>query len=747
MPRLLVSIFMEPVHHGRSHNNNFKVTASILSALIAVLICAIYSICRIGFPHYGVMPLVKTVSLAFFLLFFPHTFWLFGRRTQRLWLFTEAAMSLWGIMAISLAGLGTAYLGLEIGPIFYSLGFVLLGAVLTKWLISQPSGLLPGSFLRGFLVAFTIAAASFFLVFQDPLINELIITGLAHRDTLNHASVISMIETYGIPSTGLDGIPYHPYHNGADWILAQVSSLTHIPVLQAVTMAYLVLFVPTFINTMLFFVADRKSRFTEDAGSGVSKPGWFFWVVLLAIFVGLMPGDSGIVASVSYIPGLCLVFIFLSLCILLADDVKSGTDKMSLSDRVLVVLVFPLLLAGIGFTKVSLLWLLAAAYGYLFLRLGLYRNRTFVISFALTIVSSIFTLKLAVYPADAAVKMAPLYMLNWYPHWWPFYLVTEFAWSWLFIILALYHRRVTSFGALRDAVRKRSVLDVETLVVICLAGAGPALMLGISDASGGYFVDFQRWFSGALLLANLDAFRNDFVARDEFSAQGELGNRRLGLRHVLVVCVAAIFLAAALHSFLVTAARTFLAGQIRTRMALRTDSATALAFTRTLSASSVGEIGKRLGPAFKALFASVDDSAWSAANLKNRKTLDALQDLSKLPLSQKEETLLYIPRSNRLFWDLPASVCLARPFVAPAVTGIAMIDGLPGPDCAAGGGRYGYEVYKGSGKPESRGDETEANLCRRARGQGFSRIIFFQSDSGEHLSVRATDCGAIGGKK
>lgn len=738
---------MESVCQIRSVGDNFKVAASLLCALVVVLIGAIYYICRIGFPHYGLMPLIKAVLLAFFLLFLPHSFRLLGRPRPKVWLFTESAMSLWGIILVCLAGLGSGYLGLDVGPVFYFCGFFLCVAALIKWLTWLPSRKCLRSVPGAFLVALSMAVGSFFLVFQDPLIEELIITGLAHRDTLNHASVTSMIKTYGIPSTGLDGIPYHPYHNGSDWILAQVSSLTQIPVLQAVTMAYLVLFVPFLLNTILFFVADVKSHLNEEGEPKASMAGSVFWMVLLVMFVGFMPGRTGAIASQSNVPGLCLVFIFLSLCTFLVDYVKSGVREFSFPDNLLIVVVFPLLMAGIGFTKVSLLWLMVWAYMYVFFRLRLYSSGAFSISFALTIISCLFTLKFVLYPGDAAVNFAPLYIMKWYPYWWPFYLVTEFIWSWLFIVLALYHKHATSFTSLRDAILRKQAIDVEIVAVICVAGLGPAVLLGISDASGGYFVDFQRWFSCALLLANLDAFQKDLDSWVRPAAAGKVHKGSSRLRKILFASVATILLTAAAHSFLLTAARTFFAGQIRTRMALRTDSATALAFTQSLGTLSGGRISQSLGPAFKELFASVDPQTWSPTNLRNRKTLEALQPLSKLPLHEKRESLLYIPRSNRLFWDMPASVCMALPFVAPSVTEIAMIDGLPGPDCPAGGGRYGYEVYKMRKKPETSGAASETSICRQSLKEGFPRIIVFQSDPEKNLYVKRVSCGSFDGNE
>jgi hypothetical protein len=95
-----------------------------------------------------------------------------------------------------------------------------------------------------------------------------------------------------------------------------------------------------------------------------------------------------------------------------------------------------------------------------------------------------------------------------------------------------------------------------------------------------------------------------------------------------------------------------------------------------------------------------------------------------MPPAEKRRSLLWIPRSNRAFWDLLATVHSPQdgPLVAPALSGMAVIDGLyePGPDEAWMG--YGYQHYPrpAGARPE---EPSRAEVCRRAAAMGYRQVI------------------------
>ncbi|NJO84719.1 MAG: hypothetical protein HC828_19440 [Blastochloris sp.] len=128
-------------------------------------------------------------------------------------------------------------------------------------------------------------------------------------------------------------------------------------------------------------------------------------------------------------------------------------------------------------------------------------------------------------------------------------------------------------------------------------------------------------------------------------------------------------------------------------------------------------------------------------------------DLRALPLREKAETALFIPQSNELYWQFSA-VCSKVPFAAPALAGIALLDGLPR-DCPLI--FYGYWTYPPLPVPGPTATATTTEtdtlalagqsrvpelLCAAARRKGFARVIVLDAPSGNAppLHTAALSC-------
>ena len=116
---------------------------------------------------------------------------------------------------------------------------------------------------------------------------------------------------------------------------------------------------------------------------------------------------------------------------------------------------------------------------------------------------------------------------------------------------------------------------------------------------------------------------------------------------------------------------------------------------------------------------------------------------------------MYIPKTNRAYWDffsVPAAPPLRKavPFVAPAVTGVAMIDGLPDPDPEVAWTAYGYEAYALPRKPQVRSsfELSRDDVLRKAQRAGFARVIVVHENS-DGIGIRewcietAIPCGLL----
>lgn len=125
--------------------------------------------------------------------------------------------------------------------------------------------------------------------------------------------------------------------------------------------------------------------------------------------------------------------------------------------------------------------------------------------------------------------------------------------------------------------------------------------------------------------------------------------------------------------------------------------------------------------------------------------LHELRELSALPLAEKRKTLLYIPRSNHAFWTLLQqpewSRKLSAPYVATALTGIAMIDGLPdlGAEVREGFG-LSYYSQPAAVQAQPPAAERRRELCARAAAWEFEKIIVLEADEQGVVSQTVWPC-------
>ena len=122
---------------------------------------------------------------------------------------------------------------------------------------------------------------------------------------------------------------------------------------------------------------------------------------------------------------------------------------------------------------------------------------------------------------------------------------------------------------------------------------------------------------------------------------------------------------------------------------------------------------------------------------KEYQLISLLYDLEKKSNAYKRESLLYIPKTLDYYWDLSCDTHMP-PFVAPAITNIAMIEGLPMRDssCYTHFLDYGYYTYDLLGiKPEYI-TMTHDQICDRAKLEGLFRVIeITENDEGGIVTI------------
>ncbi len=581
------------------------------------------------------------------------------------------------------------------------------------------------------------AAAIWGSGYQNPLFVERLAQGTANIDTLFHAVVSNMIRTHGIPSTGLDGTPFLPYHFGSHWLFAQICNLLDVPVIDFYNVGYPVVFAPFGLFCLLTFAHEigRPARSTmhttahavvansvEARGPSRTHSRPLFWFVLCLGYIGFLPLDAGfetpaartsILISESYAVAISIAFLGLSIILRLFRETQATQQGGGGSRYLAAGVVLPLLLAAVCLCKISIFLLLAVAGLYGFARLRLYRSPVFIVMLLASLICGGVAFRLSYapgYEAETGWRLFGYLRANVEPQWWGMFWLCYFIWPWVLVAMRCRERCLGTLAEFAAALRRRELLDVELIFIVAAAGVAPGALIS-HWSSMHYFSEYQHWLALGLVLGLLSR-RNVPLGDDAGShaaADLSASMRQLAVRGVCVVLAAT--------------------------MILNTMSLLRQALTINLASRGYPEGGTGVGVK---LMAGRFGDAWETLSQQTRQVesgeklprfalINQLRLLDRLDMTAKRSSVLFVPRSNRVYWELISTPYTPRdlPLVGPALTGMAMVDGLYDPPDGDRWVGYGYQEYSRpmSGESASHFEISDPALCTRVREMGFSQVV------------------------
>lgn len=139
----------------------------------------------------------------------------------------------------------------------------------------------------------------------------------------------------------------------------------------------------------------------------------------------------------------------------------------------------------------------------------------------------------------------------------------------------------------------------------------------------------------------------------------------------------------------------------------------------------------------------------SAAEVESRlrsekSIIPVLSSLDQMSLAEKRRSLLFIPKSDRQYWDLLHGPYWPKdgPFVGPALSGLAMIDGLYVP--AKNDPWIGYDYHQYSKADASRVQPPLSQylsaLRSRCARMGFRQLIVVRNRPDGSAEIDRYDC-------
>lgn len=143
---------------------------------------------------------------------------------------------------------------------------------------------------------------------------ERLLSGYVHKDTLFHSSIAAMIKNYGVASTGLHGLVETPYHTFSHTLMASLSKLSGVGVVETYGVATSALFAPLllFSLTYLGLVVAKGYGRQDLSAHWMLICAWIAvvpvllssWVVGKSFFVS----ESHLVALILFSAGMLLLY-------------------------------------------------------------------------------------------------------------------------------------------------------------------------------------------------------------------------------------------------------------------------------------------------------------------------------------------------------------------------------------------------------------------------------------------------------
>lgn len=740
------------------NDNQLKLSVNIFAALTAIILTAVYKLLRIGFDDSAgnsIVNLLNVLGVSLFILLVADNFNRLMRRinisVKKSWITSDAFVTLCGFSIVVFSGLILPFTGINILPLFVCFGVIFLGFSLFAYARQTK--------FRKFLVAALIGLPFIVwlggMLFSDPL-NPLFFENLfiaqVNKDTVFHVLMSAMNQTYNIPSTGLNGIPFVPYHIGSHWILAQLSSLLKIQPMTTYQMAIPIIIAPLYIQSFLLLGINIRKYFISHEEDLSSRSNLLFWILFFVSQIGFLPypilgattpGWQHI-ATASYVVSLLLSYLCISIC--LAAWHEYTKDKIISSKFGLLFFLLPAIIGIIAITKIAIGVLMYSLCGYVFFRLKLFKQISIILSFILTTVI-VFTIYAVFFsglfsptfysmtfaPFDLYKKLSSALPLKWFTY--LAFPLFHYSLAIIFIVLRFRKAGVNNIKAVKEKILQKSLIDVEVIIFLCVIGTLPGLILGLPQISAFWFSDFQVAISTILLLAYLPVFLPSGIFDRPFSFKSIF-------RGKMARCLVSLALFLTIISVFYNVTRAFIYGlgfNVRNRsyMIIETNKHVNPIDSLITSVKTM-DITKAIRT-ISLLYSSAPQNALKQSNEYG--LLQALLKLSKLPIAEKKKSLVFIPQKDSLYWDFlsrhPVYHRISA-FVVGIVSGIGMIDGMP----PAGSlkdwrSMTGYASYKLRETLQTKEDCKIENLCKKVREKGFSKLILINSTSG---SIRVVDC-------
>jgi len=490
---------------------------------------------------------------------------------------------------------------------------------------------------------------------QVPLFYESAATPFIFRDNLFHLSIMQMMNSYHTISIGVDGLKILNYHIGSHHIVTLFASLLHVELPIAANSIIVTFFTPLyficFINLIITFkeaISKTRLRLSID-----TLEGRVFWLLFLILQVGILGsevrfatlGNNSYILSISYVVAISLVFI--GVC----ASIYAYFNKNDLYWQLFAIAVFFLA----SFFKISVAFVCLPAIAYFQIRNGYLMKKIFWASWILVSVLFVyFFFSITKKGGDYSFHLFDFFITYPKNHF-------EFISAFLYLIspvlvlsFVLYKTDIISINDLWKRAKVGELKLAETLIIALIISLLPGIFLRIGGGSAGYFSDIPRKICDSLLFTI-------FIQAAPIIKNVSFVTRKLAQLIVLALVVNMFFM------IFIESKENFIKS---------------LGFKSEIAGISL------TGKSYNGLEAKFKEKN------KNFKFIQTLRKINNLPMGIKQKSFVFIPQSDHYFYHEFYPNCpWLTSFLVPAVSGLALIDGMPAFDEIPMGNKDGMIRY------------------------------------------------------
>jgi len=648
--------------------SSFLRTAARATCIAGLGIALVISLARADHTHADPAAPWKSLGLLAFICYLPLMLRRFlsrqadqGTRHQSWWSYQSTLV----ILAIIVVGL-FGWRFPAAGTLLCIVGSLIFLADLASSFKTQPIKKSLGQLILLMIIGTFLALSnwSYTLHFWNP--RELIGQGKMMDDSLFHMALSNMLKTYGAPSTGLDGLPYFPYHWGSHAYFAQIARLLNITMPDMYHVAYMIIFVPLFVFAALIAAVDLRRWLvnTRDdflypllsnrllaVALGVGLIGIYRWIPVSLIEI--RPGCSPFVFE-SEVFSLILLALSIAPCVSFLYGMSEG-DK-SLSFIFGGSIYFGVMSGIMSLCKISTAATVIPVLIVAYLQFGLWRRWQawipVIVAACAMLISMKFTYSFATNSSGLTIR--PMAYFGNTPWWFlPLSLAEFYLWAFL-----LFWR-----GGVRENPPLRNLL-----ITLLVTAALPEMILGfgMSQEPSHYFNRCGQVICWMMVLSLLTG-RNAIAS----AIGGWKPLVRRSLVGLLLLCWTATYFIqwkAAFSQEL--AARSIYRGQgFVTRPEQQQQQYQK--YWEYVRHGDVRSILTLLKEGEQNVQKQITEDEWMLR----------LEELYHLPDSEKAASLLYIPTETSRYWrcygfDESGQLPTPLAFVAPAVSGIATLGSI-----------------------------------------------------------------------